>query len=476
MIMLLIIPSILALVALVLPSDRWRPLLLPLAGGYCTVLALPMVLSTGAPSPHAWLGLDALGRLVLLVITLLFLACSVYSFGYLRLRTDRDNRIFVASMLMFFASMLLATCSRHLGLLWVAVEATTLFSAPLIYFNRNRHSIEATWKYLLICSAGIALAMLGIFLIAYAAVAQAQPVDLHLNALLAQAAQLSPLWLKGGFVFLLVGFGTKMGLAPMHTWKPDAYGEAPGVVGALLSSGLTSVAFLGVLRGVQIMAAAGLQGDAQLSLLILGMLSLLVAAVFVIRQDDIKRALAYSSVEHMGLLVLGVGIGGAATFGVMLHLLANAFTKGALFLCAGNIHRYFAAKKISQVQGAMAQVPFSGTLLLLGFLAITGSPPFALFQSEFIILRGAFITQHPVIAVAALLLLVLAFIGLAGTLLPATMGSGEEFCPECIQFSDNVWTVLPPLVLLLAVLVLGLYLPEPLRNLFNAAAAMLEVG
>ncbi len=475
MLVMLLVPLMLALVALVLPSNRWRPLLLPLAGFAVLLPLLRLVFGAAVPG-CGWLCLDALGRLVLLVVGVLFAACSLYGFGYLRLRQERDNRIFVASMLMFLFSMLLASCSHHLGLLWVAVEATTMFSAPLIYFNRNRHSVEATWKYLLICSVGIALAMLGIFLVAYASICNGLSADLQLQVLLRQAQAMAPAWLRGGFVFMLIGFGTKMGLAPMHTWKPDAYGESPGMVGALLASGLTSVAFLAVMRGVQVMAAAGLLAEARRSLLILGISSLLVAALFMLRQNDIKRALAYSSVEHMGILALGVGLGGAAVFAAMFHLLGNAFTKGALFLSAGNIHRIYSGKQLAQVRGALEQVPFSGALLLLGFLAISGSPPFALFSSEFMLLRAAFGGGQTLIAVVVLLLLAVVFIGLAGTLLSATMGHSGSFSAAHADFKDDVWTVMAPLLLLLAVLLVGVYLPPPLRQLFSAAAAQLEVG
>jgi len=474
MLYMLILPLPLALLALLIPSNRWRPLLLPLAGLACAVLALPLVFGASNPEPGPWLGLDPLGRLVLLVVCLLFAACGCYGFGYLRLRHERDNRIFVASMLMFLASMLLATLSRHLGLLWVAIEATTLFSAPLIYFNRNRLSIEATWKYLLICSVGIALAMLGIFSIAYGAVGQGMPVDLGMASLLRLGPKLSQPWLQTGFIFLLVGFGTKMGLAPMHTWKPDTYGEAPGMVGALLAGGLTSVAFLGVMRGVQVMAAAGLMASAQRSLLILGLLSVGLAAVFMVRQPDIKRLLAYSSIEHMGILAIGVGIGGLATFGAMFHLLNNAFTKGSLFLCAGNLQRAFSGKKLDRVHGAIERVPGSGSLLLIGFLAITGSPPFGLFQSEFSILRGAFNLHQVGVGIALLLLLGLVFIAMAGTMLPATLGSSDTPV-EKKSFGDTLLTVVPPLLLLAVILLLGLCLPAPVRDLFTAAAKQLEV-
>ncbi|HEX9776692.1 MAG TPA: proton-conducting transporter membrane subunit, partial [Geopsychrobacteraceae bacterium] len=345
--LLILFPLAAAALALLLPWHRGRSWLLAVSGGLHLLLTGILVSASGV-WPGPWIGIDPLSRVVLPVTSLLFFGCSVYAVGYLGLRRDRGNRVIVACLLVFLSAMTLAIAARHLGLLWMAVETTTIASAPLIYYNRNRLSIEATWKYLLLCSVGIALAMLGILFIAYAAlVGGGAPVSLQFDTLLAAAAGLSPPWLHAGFVFLLVGFGTKMGLAPLHSWKPDAYGEAPGMVGALLAGGLTSVAFLAILRAVQLMTAAGDGAMARQALLGMGLLSLLLAAVFMVRQPDIKRLLAYSSVEHMGILAIGVGIGGLATFGAMLHLVNNALTKGCLFLSAGNIQRAYDSKRLS---------------------------------------------------------------------------------------------------------------------------------
>ncbi|MDD2469072.1 MAG: proton-conducting transporter membrane subunit, partial [Desulfobulbus sp.] len=344
LLILVLVPSAFALIAYFMPSDRLRPWLLAAAGFvHLTlvfwILAHPVPINLGA-----WVGLDPLGRLVVLVVSLLFFCCSIYGLGYLRARLHWGNRIFITCMLLFLAAMSLAVEARHLGLLWVAVESTTLASAPLIYYNRNRLSIEATWKYLLLCSVGIALAMLGILFVAYS-VLPAEPISLQLDDLIAGASHYSRPWLRTGFVFLLVGFGTKVGLAPLHSWKPDAYGEAPGMVGALLAGGLTNIAFLALLRVMQIMAAAGEIETARESFLIMGGISLFFAAVFIIKQPDIKRLLAYSSVEHMGIMAIGVGIGGIAIFGAMLHMVNNALVKGVLFLAGSNINRCFVSKR-----------------------------------------------------------------------------------------------------------------------------------
>ncbi|SDE05489.1 proton-conducting transporter membrane subunit [Desulfuromonas thiophila] len=471
LLLLMLLPLAAALLALLLPWHQGRSWLL--AGCASLHLALCLFAFDRMTPLGSWFGFDALSHLVLLVTSLLYCGCSFYAVGYFNIHRERGNRVIVFCLLLFLATMTMAIAARHFGVLWVAVEGTTLASAPLIYYNRNRLSIEATWKYLLLCSVGIGLAMVGILFFAYAAlVSQLQPVSLQLDVLLAQAPQLAPAWLHAGYAFLLVGFGTKMGLAPLHSWKPDAYGEAPGLVGALLAGGLTSVAFLAILRAVQVMTAAGDGPLARQILLVLGLLSLLLAAVFMVRQPDIKRLLAYSSVEHMGLLAIGIGIGGLATFAALLHLINNALTKGCLFLSAGNIQRAYASKRLSEVRGALATLPLSGGLFLAGFLAITGSPPFGPFISEFTLLRGMMAADRGGIALLVLVLLALVFVGMAATALTATQGEAVKLDTP---YADRPLLVVPPLCFLLLVLLLGLYLPEPLQQALQAAAAVVEV-
>ncbi|MBE0599496.1 MAG: hydrogenase [Desulfuromonadales bacterium] len=471
---LILFPLALAVLSWPLPWDRGRSWLLPLAGTLHLLLTIRLFAEPPRPA-GSWIAADALGLLVLGVSSLLFLCCSIYAVGYLRFRLDRGNRVIVPCLLIFLSALTLAALARHLGLLWLAVETTTLASAPLIYFNRNRRSIEATWKYLLLCSVGIALAMLGILFVAYAALHGGEQVSLQLDDLLAGAPGFSRPWLQAGFVFLLVGFGAKMGLAPLHSWKPDAYGEAPGLVGALLAGGLTSVAFLAILRGVQVMAAAGDLALARQSLIGLGVFSLALAAVFMIRQPDVKRLLAYSSVEHMGILAIGVGIGGLATFGAMFHLVNNALTKGVLFLAVGNIQRAYSSKYLGEVRGALVRVPVSAGLFLAGFLAITGTPPFGPFLSEFTILRGIFGAGHPWLAGLFLLLLAVVFVGMGSTVLAMTQGEEPAGMVDS-GYRDSLLMVGPPLLLLLLVLGLGLFLPEPLRQFLQEAASLLEVA
>jgi hydrogenase-4 component F len=261
-----------------------------------------------------------------------------------------------------------------------------------------------------------------------------------------------------------------MGLAPMHTWKPDTYGEAPSLVSGLMAGALTSCAFLGVARATGIMAAAGLENFARPVLIAFGLLSLAVAAAFIIGQQDLKRLLAYSSVEHMGILVLGLGLGGSGTYGSVLHVLNNGLAKGWLFLVVGNIGMAARHDRAATGHGVVRTLPVSGALLVAGLFAVTGSPPFGLFVSEFTILRAAIGTGHVWTAAAMLLLLAVIFIGIATLVLDVALG---EPAPGAARVRESGWLLIGPLVLAAAVLLLGVHIPGPLREVLARAAASL---
>ncbi len=427
-----------------------------------------------------WLALDASGKLFLGITSSLFFAASFYAIGYLRREavgqkldleegfafSNAPEQIFIGSLLFFLATMTLVTLSRNIGLIWVAVEATTLASAPLIYFHRHHRSLEATWKYLLICSVGIALALLGIFFLAVASAGHNGDASLMLTDLLNRGAQMDPRWLKASFILLLVGYGTKMGLAPMHTWLPDAHSEAPSVVSALLSGAVLNCAFVGILRSLQILAASGQLFFGQDLLMGFGLLSMGVAAVFVIRQPDFKRLLAYSSVEHMGILALGIGIGGGGVFGSILHAVNHSFAKAALFLVAGNIMTVYKTKSFEKVTGMLKTYPISSVLWIAGFLAITGSPPFGLFISEFTILKAALAQGNFLVATAYLAVLALIFTAMMATCLRMAQGVPDEQTQPPGK-GESMLAVMPPAILLAAVFVLGIYVPLPLSNTIN---------
>ncbi|HTV49497.1 MAG TPA: proton-conducting transporter membrane subunit [Phycisphaerae bacterium] len=492
---LIFIPLFFAGVAAVTGSNRFRPWLLPPAAlGHFA--ASMLLLARPDPWPITnWLLIDPPGRLVLLAFTTLFLICAFYCTGYLRLRSDRPNRVFCVCMLIFPAAATLVICSANFGLMWLAVDASTLSTAPLIFFNRTAQSLEATWKYLIICSVGIALALLGTFFLAYSSLQPVEPStqpvlattmsanphsaipSMLMNDLVNQARNrtLSIPWLKAAFVLLLIGYGTKMGLVPMHTWKPDVYGEAPGVVGALLAGGLTSCAFLMLLRVARICAAAGITRFADSLLVLMGLLSMAVAGAFLVDQKDFKRMLAYSSVEHMGILAIGLGVGGVAVYGALLHVINNALTKGVLFLCAGNIHRAYGGKTTATVRGVLRRLPVSGAFFLLGFFAITGAPPFGPFISQLTILTGVINGGRYLVAALFLLFLLLVFFGMGRTVQSMLLGRPPA-ATRHTAFHDGPLTTLPIVAALGVVLLLGLYIPGPLREMLLQAAAYVGGG
>ncbi len=466
---IVLVPAALGALSLLVPDNRLRPLLL-LPGAAANAAAVA-ALWVAPPSPALGgdLALDPVGKIVLTTTSALFLACAVYAQGYLHRRRDKDNRFFVGGLLVLLSAMSAVSLSQHLGLLWVAIEITTLSTAPLIYFNRSARSLEAAWKYLLICSLGIALALLGTFFLALSGAAPGGPRSLLVADLVRAGPLLSKPWVRAAFVFLLVGYGTKMGLAPLHSWKPDAYGEAPGILGALLSGGVTNIAFLAIARVYQVCRAAGEAGFARDALVGMGLLSMAVAAVFMVGQRDFKRMLAWSSVEQMGILALGLGLGGIAASGAFYHSLNNSLTKGVLFLSAGNIHRSFGSKLVDEVRGAARRLPVSGPLFLAGFLAVTGTPPFSPFFSGFTILNGALGGGRWAVGALFLLFLAVIFVGMGARVLKVVQGdpTGTAEAPDT---GDSWLTAAPPLALMVAVLLLGLFLPRGLKELFDSAA------
>jgi hydrogenase-4 component F len=470
----ILVPLVLAALAIASPSPVTRRRLIVVnavihAAATAYVIAWPQ-----PPLFDRWLALGPIGRVLLGLVSAQYLVLACYAPAYLDAHRDRPNRAFCAALIAIVGPMSLVMIAHHLGLMWVAIETTTLCTAPLLYFQRTPQSIEATWKYLLISSVGIALALFGSFFLAYsAAKVPGLGTSLLFEDMVAVADRLSEPWLHSALVVLLIGYGTKLGLAPMHTWKPDAYGEAPGLVGALLSGGITTCACCALLRFVQLANAANDGALVRELLLVLGLISMAVAAVFLARQRDFKRMLAYSSVEHVGIIAFGLGIGERGTFGALLHAINNSFVKGALFLAAGNLHRIYGSRLTDHVSGALRRAPASGALLLAGFFAITASPPSGMFLSELTIVQSAFAGGHYASGAAFLAFAAVAFMGMGATVLRVVLGAvPDDGGPARVRESRTL--TLPPLVCLIVVLVLGVYLPGWLQGGLEAAAQAVE--
>ena len=472
--LLIIVPLVGAALAALWPNDRTRPWFLPGVGLIHVGLTFWLFLYPPVVAPDAWLGFDPLARAVLPAVSLLFLICAAYGVSYLRIRSERPNRVFVSSLLAILGLLSAGHQARHLGLLWITTEAVTLAAVPLLHFNNTPRAFEATWKYLLVGGTGIALSLLGSFCLGYASLHGGGVGDLTFTALTAQGAGLSRPWVLTAWVLLLVGYGTKMGLAPMHTWKPDAYGEASGMVGALLAGGVTTVAFTALLRVRSVVAASGAGPIADRTLLAIGLFSMLIAALFLLGTRDFKRMLAYSSVEHMGILCIGAALGAAGAAAALFHVWSNSLTKASLFLSAGNMRRAAGSASMDDVRGMTTLTPRSAALFVTGMFAVTACPPFGPFFSELQVVRAALSSGHGVATALFLACLLLAFFGLTrvvfgivdGRPRPATQANSKKFV-------ETLGVVAPPALLLCLSVWIGLFTPAILRASWLAAVTQL---
>ncbi len=472
--LIIFLPLAGAAISLAWPNNRTRPWLLPIAGLAHVIMVFWLLWNPPIVSQTAWLAFDPLARAVLPAVSLLFLVCAIYGVSYLRMRDERPNRVFVAALLAILGLLSAGHQARHLGLLWIATEAVTLAAVPLLHFNGTARAFEATWKYLLVGGTGIALSLLGSFCLGYASLHGGGRGDLTFTALIGQGTGLSRPWVLTAWVLLLVGYGTKMGLAPMHTWKPDAYGEAPGIVGAILAGGVTTVAFTALLRIRAVVSAAGQAIAADRTLLAIGLFSMLVSALLLLVTRDFKRMLAYSSVEHMGILSIGAALGGAGAFAALFHVWGNSLAKGALFMSSGNIRRAAGGRTMDDVSGMALLTPYSAGLFVAGMFAVTACPPFGPFFSELGVLRAAFEGGHPIAAAIFLLCLLLAFFGLTRVVFAIVDGRPKNAAKATKKlFPENAGVILPPLLLMVFALWLGLATPSVLREAWAAAIGQL---
>jgi hydrogenase-4 component F len=395
----------------------WRPATAWLApSGAALTLAAAVTLAVTRPGPatavHGLARADPLAEFMLIVIGAVGLLATAATPAWLRgeiaagRATTRTAARHSALVQLFLAAMAVAVLAASAGVTWVAIEGTTIVTAFLVGQRRTRAAVEAAWKYVVICSAGIALALLGLLLLNAAAVHAGAGAGLDWARLAAAAPRLDPAVTRIAVALLITGFGTKAGLAPLHAWLPDAHGQAPAPVSALMSGVLLSVAFYAILR-VKVIADLALgDGFARVLLAVLGLVSLLVAASLLIRQQDYKRMLAYSSIEHMGLIALGAAAGGPlALAAVLLHMLGHGLVKGSLFVSAGRILQLSGTSRIEGVRGLASRFPLLAGCAGAGVLALAGFPPFSVFASEIGILRAGFSAGLGWVISAALVLL-----------------------------------------------------------------------
>ncbi len=363
--------------------------------------------------------IDALSMFFILTISILNAASSLYSIEYINAElsegvlTLKKMKTYYALFNIFSLSMFLVVILNNMGMVWVAIEMTTLASAFLVGFHNDKLSIEAAWKYIIICSVGIVLALFGTIFFYHAVSSCAGIRTLDWTAMTSAASRLSPHIVKTAFLFILVGYGTKAGIVPMHTWLPDAHSQALSPISALLSGVLLKTAIYAILRFAVITNRCVGENYTHSLFLLFGILSLGVAAGFILVQKDLKRLLAYSSIEHIGIICFGLGIGAPlALYGAMLHVFNHAVTKSVMFFGAGSVVRRYGTNNMNVIRGVSAVMPFTASALMIGLFALVGSPPFSIFISEIMILISAFTRGEYLQASAFLVFIAIAFGGM----------------------------------------------------------------
>ena len=403
------------------------------------------------------------------------LTTALFSRPYMRIEEHRGKlnarrlRLYHSMYQLFMAAMLLALLTNNLGLLWVAMEAATLSTVLLVSLYRTRASLEAAWKYFILCGVGIALALFGTILLYFAAEdllgseGMSALLWTHLDAV---KGRLEPRVIGLAFVFLLVGYGTKVGLAPLHSWLPDAHAEGPTPVSAVLSGLLLNVALYAVIR-CKVLAEGSIHGVPGRMLMGFGLLSALLASFFLWRQRDIKRLFAYSSIEHMGIITFAFGMGGmVANFAGLLHMTVHSLTKSAIFFAAGHASQTAGTQRMDGIRGLLVLSPTIGWGLMLGALAILGLPPFGVFASEFLILTTA-MRDHPWATPVLLAALGVAFAAIFGRVQPMVFGETQG---KPLPHSP---ALLPVFAHLIMVLILGVYIPPALAEWYRLAARLI---
>lgn len=423
--------------------------------------------------------IDALGAFNIGLIVFVGFTAALYSIGYMKyelsegiINRQQFHQYFLLFHLFLF-SMIAVSVVNSIGLMWVGIELTTIISALLVGLYKKETALEAAWKYLIMGSVGISFALIGIIFIYLSGVhvSGESPAALNWTVLQQTSSDLNPHWMLTAFVFVLVGFGTKAGLAPMHFWLPDAHSQAPSPISAVLSGVLLNTALYGVLR-IYAIANSTLHGQVAQYMIFFGIFSIAITVPFILVQHDLKRMLAYSSVEHIGIITLGIGIGGAlGLYGALLHMFNHSMAKSLLFLSAGNINQKYHSKQMERITGVLKSMPVTGVVFLIAIFAITGAPPFNIFISEFTIMMAGFKAGHIGVTVAFLILVVLIFAGMVQYAVKMAFGEAPaKLVSAEISFYSAAALFLP----LVMVLTLGLYTPPFLSEVIYKVSAILQ--
>lgn len=433
-----------------------------------TVLALK-VSTYGAITPFNIFLVDSLGAIILLLVSFIYFATIIYSIQYIRQETRKNIigftrvRQYFVLLNLFLLAMFLAIVANSPIFAWISIEATTLSTAFLISFYNKPSAIEGAWKYLIINSIGLLLGFFGTLLYFTSIGVLGESGFVSWQMLMSNAMQLDPVIAKTAFVFVLVGFGTKVGLVPMHTWKPDAYSKAPNPVGALLSGALLPIAFSIILRFKAITDNVVGTQFSQILLINFGILSIVVAALIIFNAKNYKRLLAYSSIENAGIIAFGFGLGGLGIFAAILHMIYHSLVKGILFFSSGNLLLKFNSAKINNIKGALKAIPVTSVLFIAGFLIVTGIPPFGIFLTKMQILSEG-MRNYPILSFVALSFMTFVFIGF---LKHVTSMFFSDKSNDIEIGESNIWLLIPPIILIIPLIILSFYIPPFILTLLN---------
>ena len=481
LVLLLLAPLVEAAACALLFSRQWMERISVASAAVNLILAALLVRAVAryqsVSAFDGFLYADALSALVVVLTAFVAFVCAIYAVGYFRadfekqvITVGRLKEYYVLTPLFIFALFLVAL-ANNLGIMWVAIEGSTLASVLLIAFYNQKTSLEAAWKYIIIGSIGISMALFGTLLTYYAAshIVGTESIEgLNWTRLVAVAPLMNPKALRLAFIFILMGYGTKAGIAPMHTWKPDSYSEAPAPSAAILAAAVLNCALYGIIR-FHILASKCLGPEFSSGLLLwFGLGSMLIATPFILVQSNFRRLLAYSSIDHTGIMLVGFGVGGGlGSFGALLHMFYHAITKPLLFFCAGNVQQQFGTAVFRKVGGGVIHLmPVTAVLFLAGTLAVTGTPPAGLFQSELTVLTAS--VQGRSLWVASLFVgcVVTIFAGFLyhiGGLVLGAAGAGRS------RKAESWWRLLPMLLIGALTLLFGFWLPSPLLQLIQQA-------
>lgn len=479
LIIMVLAPTIVALTGLLLPFPKVAEKV-NLAASivvFACAITLPFLVHSNMTFLNQYVGIEPLSAWVLVCTGTVYLLASIYAIGYMRTLNEAERLPHFYMLFALFAlSMVLAPIMNVVGLYWIAIELTTVVSTFLVGFEHAAEAIEAAWKYIILVSAGITLALLGTVLLYWDGTLTLGPTYNMTWQVMQQAApHLGQPVLMLAFLLLLIGYGTKVGLAPMHNWLPDAHSEGPAPVSCMLSGALLNTAMIGIVRFLAISDAAGIGFYCHLALVVLGALSLLLAALFIARQRGIKRLMAYSSIEHMGVIALGFGFGGVlGVAGSLYHMINHSLNKSLMFFGAGNAMRAYGTKDIGSIRQVARYFPVGGMLWLAGAVAITGAPPFGLFVSEFTILRAGIGSPSAWAAYLMLVLLIVIFIAFLNQFRRMYDKPALSAAPPSGKLS--AWCTVPMVLAIIPLLVLGVWWPHCFWSYFRLIAAQLGAG